>query len=66
MSIPLGAIADVAVKSLDLVRIREELLNTDEMKANAEASTRQELRDKITAAIAAGNLEEIRRLAAEI
>lgn len=66
MSIPFGALADVAVKSLDLVRIREKRLNTDEMKANTEASKRQELRDKITAAIAAGNLEEVRRLAAEI
>jgi hypothetical protein len=66
MSIPLGAIVDVASKSMDFARVREERHNTEEMKANAEASARQELRDKITAAIAAGDLEEIRRLAAEI
>ena len=66
MDLPLGAIADVAAKTLDLVKTREARNNTDEMRANAEAATRQELRDKITAAIAAGDLEEIRKLAAEI
>lgn len=66
MGLPLGSIISVATESLGLVKAREKRNNTQDMKANAEAVTRQELRDKIAAAISAGDLEEIRRLAAEI
>lgn len=61
-----GQVADVTGKVLDAVRVREERNNTDEMKANAEAATRQALRDDILKAVAAGDLEAIRRLAAEV
>lgn len=66
MDLPIGAVADVASKALDLAKVREGRNNTDEMKANAEANTRQEVRDKILAAVESGNLEEIRKLAAEL
>lgn len=66
MGLPIGAVADVASKALDLSKVREGRNNTDEMQANAKAGTRQEIRDKILAAIEAGDLEEIRKLAAEL
>lgn len=65
MELPIGAVADVASKALDLAKTREERNNTDEMQANAKAENRQALRDRINAAVEAGDLEEIRKLAAE-
>ena len=62
----IGQVADVAGKILDAAKIRDERNNTPEMQENAVAEQRQALRDKIAAAIAAGDLEEIRKLAAEI
>lgn len=66
MDLPIGSVADVASKALDLARIREGRNNTDEMKANAEANTRQQIREKILAAVESGDLAEIRQLAAEL
>lgn len=62
----IGQVADVAGKILDAAKIRDERNNTPEMQENAVAEQRQILRDKIHAAVAAGDLEEIRKLAAEI
>ena len=44
---------------------RSDLNNSEAMKANAAAKTRQEIADKVNADIAAGNLEEERKDAAE-
>ena len=66
MDLPLGAVADAAAKALDLAKVREERNNTEEMQANANAKTRQELRDRIHAAIEANDLDELRKLAAEV
>lgn len=65
MELPIGAVADVASKALDLAKTRETRNNTDEMQANAKAETRQEVREKNLAAVESGDLEEIRKLAAE-
>lgn len=65
MDLPIGAVADVASKALDLAKTREERNNTEEMKANAEAETRQDVREKNLAAVEAGDIEQIRKLAAE-
>lgn len=66
MELPIGAVADVASKVLDLAKTREARNNTDEMKANAEAKNRQDLREKILAAVESGDLDAVRKLAAEL
>jgi hypothetical protein len=61
-----GQVAEATGKVFDAVRVREERNNTAEMRANAEAEQRQILRDSILKAVAAGDLDAIRQLAAEV
>jgi hypothetical protein len=61
-----GQVAEVTGKIFDAVRVREERNNTPEMRANAEAEQRQILRESILKAVAAGDLDAIRQLAAEV
>jgi hypothetical protein len=61
-----GQVAEVTGKIFDAVRVREERNNTAEMRANAEAEQRQILRESILKAVAAGDLDAIRQLAAEV
>ena len=62
----IGQVADVAGKILDAAKIRDERNNTPEMQENAVAEQRQALRDRILAAVEAGDIETIRKLAAEV
>ena len=64
-TVPIGQIAEVASKALDLAKTREERNNTDPMKANETARIKAEIADEATGAIAAEDLTEIRRQAAE-
>lgn len=62
---PADAITSVATtvgKIADVVKVREERANTTEMKANAEKRSDQEIRDETNQALAAGDLDTLRKL----
>ena len=68
MSNPLdaiGAVATAAAKGLDLAKVREERMNAPAMVDNAKAKTDAQIKDDATAAVAANDLDEVRKQAAE-
>lgn len=61
----LGAIVDFVANLMGFARKRQDLANSPEQQANAAAKTDQQIKDDARAAIAKGDVERVRKLAAE-
>lgn len=61
----IGSIFDFLANLMGFSRKRQELVNSPEQQANAAAKTDQQIKDEARSAIAAGNVEKVRKLAAE-
>lgn len=61
----IGGIIDFLANLMGFVRKRQDLTNSPEQQANAAAKTDQQIKDEARGAIAAGDVEKVRKLAAE-
>lgn len=61
MANPVSSILDLLANLFGFARKRQDLANTPEMQANAQAAADQKLKDTAATAIAAQDLAEVRR-----
>lgn len=61
----LSSLLRAVAEGLGLMRQRDAALNSPEIKANADAAVDQKVKDEARKAVAAADLDEIRKMASE-
>lgn len=61
----IGGIVDFLANLMGFARKRQDLVNSPEQQANATAKTDQAIKDEARGAITGGDVEKVRKLAAE-